>query len=94
MIPFTFGDDPLEAGEPISIQCMIPAGDLPLNISWTFNGESVAKHNDIRTTANGKRASAISIDVVSEKNIGNYTCWGENRAGKTSHTASLLVNGW
>lgn len=92
MHPFTFGDEPYEKGQSVSTQCSVTSGDLPINITWLFNNEPL-KNSDVTVSAIGRRASAISIDQVSWEHVGNYTCIGENRAGKSSFTAQLFVNG-
>jgi len=35
--PFSFGDEPLNRGEVASVNCVVPKGDLPLDIYWTLN---------------------------------------------------------
>lgn len=92
MLPFTFGEEPYEKGQSVSSQCSVSSGDLPIKISWLFNNDPL-NHPDITVSAIGRRASAISIDQVSWEHVGNYTCLGENRAGKASFTAHLFVNG-
>ena len=92
MLPFTFGDEPYEKGQSVSTQCSVSSGDLPINISWQFNNRPLT-NKDVNISPIGKRASAISIDQVSWEHVGNYTCVGENRAGRASFSAELFVNG-
>lgn len=94
MMAFTFGDDPLEAKQSTTVQCSITVGDLPLSIEWLFNDKPVTSLDDIIIAKISKRASALSIESVMEKHVGNYTCVGRNAGGNASHTAQLLVNGW
>lgn len=93
MKPFSFGDDPLEAGQSASVQCAISDGDLPINITWSFNGELLESTDDISIAMIGRKSSGINIDIVSHKHAGNYTCTGVNAAGNSSFTAVLNVNG-
>lgn len=93
MKPFSFGDDPLEEGQSASVQCSISEGDLPLNISWTFNSEPLESKDDVTISAIGRRASSLNIEDVSHKHAGNYTCIGNNLGGVSSFTAVLNVNG-
>ncbi|XP_014244427.1 Down syndrome cell adhesion molecule-like protein Dscam2 isoform X3 [Cimex lectularius] len=91
ILPFNFGDEPFAEGEGVSMQCMVSTGDLPINITWWFNDEPI-KFDDISIAPLGRRGSALSIDQVSWKHVGNYTCIGSNKAGNSTHTSELLVN--
>ena len=90
MMPFTFGDDPLESSQSTTVQCSITTGDFPLNIEWLFNGKPISDLEDIIVSKISKRAGALSIESVSAKHVGNYTCIGRNAAGNASYTACLL----
>lgn len=94
MMAFSFGEDPFEAGQSTSVQCMVSSGDLPLNIEWMFNdGLVTSDRQDLSTVKIGQRGMVLNIDSVSARHIGNYTCIGRNSAGSASFTAQLLVNG-
>lgn len=91
--PFDFGEDILNAGETVSLTCTVGKGDLPLNIYWQLNNQSLNTGNGILINRNGKRISMLSIENVLHEHIGNYTCIAENQAGRSSHSATLKVNG-
>lgn len=91
---FTFGDDPLNAGETASLTCLITKGDSPLEIVWMFNNEPVdPTQHDIVISETGKRTKQLTIDPVSARHAGEYTCIASNIAGSTSRSAQLIVNG-
>uniref|UniRef100_A0A8D8W495 Ig-like domain-containing protein n=1 Tax=Cacopsylla melanoneura TaxID=428564 RepID=A0A8D8W495_9HEMI len=73
--------------------CMVPAGDLPLNISWLFNNITLnpARHSVAISQTN--RVSTLTIDAVTYEHSGNYTCVASNAAGVSSHSDILKVNG-
>lgn len=91
--PFTFGNDPYEAGQFISLSCSVTQGDIPLNISWLFNNKILNSSNEITITKAGKRTSTLLIESVSGRHAGIFSCIGENDAGKDIHSSELLVNG-
>lgn len=93
IMPFTFGDDPLHAGQSATLQCTVSEGDLPLNIFWTFNSEPISSHMEISTAKIGRRVNVLTVESVAGHHAGNYTCRGENSAGIASYTAQLAVNG-
>jgi len=68
-------------------------GDLPVNITWTLNNQPFEDYLEILTTKRGKRINELTIEAVSAKHVGNYSCVAENRAGVVNHTAELKVNG-
>lgn len=91
--PFDFGHEPLNYGEPASVQCTILDGDLPINVEWTLNNRSVQEMHDISIVKLGKRVTALTIDSVAGHHRGNYTCRAINRAGTFEQSATLFVNG-
>lgn len=91
--PFAFEDSPINAGEYTTIQCAVPNGDLPINVEWKFNGNSLKQYSEITISKAGRRGSLLTIESVSHNLAGNYTCIASNKAGSYQHTAELLVNG-
>lgn len=91
--PFEIAEDAVNWGDSVSAVCTIVKGDSPVDIYWAINGEPVGEnYRDVSITTN-KRNSLLSIDSVSARHAGEYTCTASNRAGATSHTAVLVVNG-
>lgn len=72
---------------------MVSTGDLPLNISWTFNGKSLDDLAGLTIATTSARVSALTIDSVTHKHAGNYTCFAANRASTSTYHAILNVNG-
>lgn len=65
-----------------------------MDVIWLFNGEDIRLHNpDVEINSITKHMSAISIESVTARNAGEYTCVAINRAGNVSHSAVLTVNG-
>lgn len=91
--PFAFEDNPVHEGHFIQINCLVSDGDLPIDITWNLNSVDVKEFNGISATPIGKRSSMLTIESVTYSNAGNYTCIAKNRAGESTHLASLLVNG-
>lgn len=88
--PFSFSEESMSFGEFVNLQCTIAGGDLPVKITWTLNEKPFEDYLEIITT---KRISELTIESVSAKHTGNYSCIAENRAGRVNHTAELRVNG-
>lgn len=91
---FTFGEGPSNAGDIISVQCVVSKGDLPLEIEWMFNGRPVLQdQKDLIVSNSGKRLKMLTIESVVARHAGEYTCVASNEAGSSSRSAVLDVNG-
>lgn len=93
ILQFSFGDDPLNSGEMLSVSCTIVKGDFPVKLMWTFDDIPIdSSRPDVNIVTN-KRVSFLSIDSVAARHAGRYKCTATNAAGSDSHTAVLSVNG-
>ncbi|KMQ94334.1 down syndrome cell adhesion molecule-like protein 1 protein [Lasius niger] len=93
ILQFSFGDDPLNSGEMLSVSCTIVKGDFPVKLTWTFDDMPIdSSRPDVNIVIN-KRVNFLSIDSVAARHAGRYKCTATNAAGSDSHTAVLSVNG-
>ncbi|XP_026825579.1 Down syndrome cell adhesion molecule-like protein Dscam2 isoform X23 [Ooceraea biroi] len=92
ILQFSFGDDPLNSGEMLSVTCTIVKGDFPVKLTWTFDDIPIDSSRPDVTIVNNKRVSFLSIDSVAARHAGRYKCTATNAAGSDSHTAVLSVN--
>lgn len=93
ILPFDFGEESINAGDMVTAICSVNRGDFPLNITWFLNGKNVGTMESIQVFHTTKRTSQISIDSAQEEHSGEYSCVAHNRAGSSSYSANLLVNG-
>jgi hypothetical protein len=93
--PFEFGDEPANAGDTASVQCVMNKGDLPANFSWSFNGKKISHGNTmgIAIGSMSRKMSILNIDSTNGTHRGVYVCHVENMAGQVNHSATLEVNG-
>ncbi|KAJ2950045.1 hypothetical protein O0L34_g11384 [Tuta absoluta] len=91
ILPFSFGEKPVNFGEYLQAACTVNLGDLPITITWTFNEQPISQRNNNYIVTNSKRSSILIIESVDAKHAGTYTCAGENRAGRSTHSAELIV---
>lgn len=93
-MPFVIGEEPANWGDTITVTCTVLKGDHPIQIEWAHNGEPISRdHPDISIVNTSKRVSLLTIDAVTARHAGEYTCTASNVAGGTSYSASLAVNG-
>lgn len=92
--PFGFGD-PIYDGQSTQVTCFVSEGDLPLNLSWTYHGDTdnLPLRSGISINKMGSKVSVFYIDAASSYHAGNYTCIATNRAGRANFTATLNVHG-
>lgn len=91
--PFDFGEEPSNFGDSASVQCLVTSGDLPIDFKWLFNGKPVGEIAGITTAKMGKRNSVLTIDSVTDRHYGKFTCLATNSATTANFTAELIVNG-
>ena len=68
-------------------------GDPPITITWSAAGRDVSADPALSTAQLGGTASFLSIEAVSYRHEGEFTCTARNAAGARSYTAALKVNG-
>jgi hypothetical protein len=75
--------------------CIVGEGDLPIELSWSFRGDSETGMADlgISTTRVGPRSTVLQIDSVTAGHSGEYTCTAKNSVGSQSVSAHLEVLG-
>lgn len=93
IIPFSFGDDPIYSGHAAQVTCLVSEGDVPIEISWSFQGSELSSQMGISTTKVGRKASLLLIDPIMSGHRGNYTCTVKNPAGSANYSASLNIYG-
>lgn len=76
-----------------SVTCAVIKGDLPLEVSWMFNDHIIGSDQSDIVIDNGKRRKQLTIESVSARHAGEYTCVASNIAGSVSRTAILDING-
>lgn len=95
-MPFSV-DGELSVGDNAQLTCHVARGDMPINITWTFqsaDGRTVGSLPEpILLNRIGKKIFMLEIPSVTEYHRGSYTCIATNRAGVIEHTAKLMVNG-
>lgn len=72
---------------------MVVKGDAPVNITWMLNGRPVQNTQGVSVIKMAAKASGLTIESVASLHRGTFTCYAENAAGHTNHSAELVVNG-
>lgn len=92
ILPFSFGESSIFAGQSAQVTCFVSEGDPPLDITWTFQGQNPSQYG-VSTTRVGNKASMLVIDAASFQHQGDYSCMAKNPAGVTVYNTSLQVHG-
>ncbi|XP_053612861.1 cell adhesion molecule Dscam1 isoform X45 [Plodia interpunctella] len=90
--PFTFGEEPANAGDTVGVQCMVTKGDAPINITWYLNDNLISRMQGVSITRIGHKSSSLTIESVSFIHTGTYTCSASNSAGHANYSSELSVN--
>lgn len=91
--PFSFQDDPLLEGAFAHLSCVVYQGDLPITFQWLKDDQPISEDLPIKIRDIDDYSSILTIDKVSRKHSGKYTCVVRNEAAATQHSAQLVVNG-
>uniref|UniRef100_T1JA71 Down syndrome cell adhesion molecule-like protein Dscam2 n=1 Tax=Strigamia maritima TaxID=126957 RepID=T1JA71_STRMM len=92
IIPFNFIDDQFYMGMRAHITCAVSQGDLPIAFQWLKDGSEISPTLGVATRYYDQHANSLSIESVTSKHSGNYTCIAHNVAGTAMHSAQLLVH--
>ncbi|XP_024939099.1 Down syndrome cell adhesion molecule-like protein Dscam2 isoform X35 [Cephus cinctus] len=92
LLPFSFGEKPLNSGQVVTAPCAVVEGDQPLKLRWTLNGHAISPHSGVSILDLGGRGAILSIGSVQAAHAGTYTCIAENFAGRHELSADLIVN--
>ncbi|XP_047735804.1 Down syndrome cell adhesion molecule-like [Hyalella azteca] len=92
VLPLNFPSDRFVEGDFAQGNCMVHKGDLPIIISWLFNGQPVTISDEVQINAMGQRSSILTIDPVKGHHQGNYSCVAANPAGQMAVHMALAVN--
>lgn len=91
---FDFGDEPINMGETVGIQCIVNKGDLPIDIHWILNSVPITSgQNGITIMKMNQRTSSLNINSVDGIHRGLFKCFVSNAAGTAEHSAELRVIG-
>lgn len=90
--PFSL-NEPVYYGDNIQLNCHVSKGDKPIQLSWTFHGKELSTDMGMVTVKVGEDTSLLMVSSADLIHSGNYTCIALNRAGKTTYTTEILVNG-
>lgn len=93
ILPFSFGERPLNPDQVVTVPCGVTEGDRPILLAWTFNGAPILPHMGVNVVSLGERSSILSIGAVTASHAGNYSCSATNEAGFDAFSATLVVKG-
>lgn len=99
ILPFTFGEEEINLDETVTATCTITKGDLPMKVWWTIydsihqTPQNLTSNDGVVITRTSQKVSMLTIEAVKGKHGGNYTCFAQNKAGTSQHSAFLHING-
>lgn len=93
ILALSFGEDGVNAGDTVAVQCTVVKGDAPITMQWLFDGKELQAGDGIVITKAGQRVNMLSVEAVQARHSGEYTCTASNPAGADTQTAVLNVQG-
>ena len=97
IVPFKF-EEPIFAGQSAQVTCLVSEGDLPLNITWTYEGSSSRSISEMNISISsfGQKTSMLYIEFLDESHRGNYTCIAQSLSNLrlySHYSAELNIRG-
>jgi hypothetical protein len=92
ILPFKFEESAQNEGAFAQISCIVPTGDLPMRIVWQMNGADMSS-DGVSTLKLNSRSSVLTIDAVTYRHRGEYSCVASNSAGQERYSSVLIVKG-
>lgn len=83
----------------VTAVCTITKGDVPVHIWWTLTdpdlleSRNLSSSDGIIITRTTQKVNMLTIEAVKARHRGNYTCYAKNKAGVSSHSTFLHING-
>ena len=93
IVPFDFGETPVDTLDTASVTCVVSKGDTPIDIQWHFNNGKIHSNDGVMITKASQKTSILTIESARARHAGNYTCIARNKAGQTEHSSELHVIG-
>ncbi|XP_035788180.1 Down syndrome cell adhesion molecule-like protein Dscam2 isoform X36 [Anopheles albimanus] len=93
IMQFSFGEEILNTGDSVAVNCMVVKGDSPLEIRWYLNSVPISSENEgITVVKLSEKLSSLSINSIAQQHRGSYECRVKNRAGEATSNAELIIN--
>ena len=64
IIPFSFGEHPVNQGDSAQLMCAVTRGDRPLSITWSLKGDIIGSDPVLTTIMIGQQTSLLIIAAV------------------------------
>lgn len=70
-----------------------------MKVWWTIHdtnlqlSQNLTSNDGIVISRNSQKVSMLTIEAVKGRHGGNYTCFAQNKAGTSQHSAVLAING-
>uniref|UniRef100_A0A182QBV3 Down syndrome cell adhesion molecule n=1 Tax=Anopheles farauti TaxID=69004 RepID=A0A182QBV3_9DIPT len=93
IMQFSFGEEILNTGDSVAVNCMVVKGDSPLEIRWYLNNAPISSENEgIVVVKLSEKLSSLSINSIEPQHRGFYECRVKNKAGEATSKAELIIN--
>lgn len=94
VVPFSAPSN-LQQGDRTTLTCTVARGDSPLRLLWSKDGDpiSVESLSSVKILNFDEFNSMLTIESLSIKHIGNYSCSAVNLAGESVMGTRINVHG-
>ncbi|KAH7953305.1 hypothetical protein HPB49_007010 [Dermacentor silvarum] len=90
--PFLFMKD-VQEGMRTTVVCSVLSGESPMDIDWLKDGAPLSDiHPEAKITRLGDYASSLTMDNVTRRHSGNYSCKATSGIATANYTARMDVS--
>lgn len=93
LLPIHFGSTKFLEGDLAQASCVLKKGELPVNILWKLNHETLMSSNEVNILDVGGRTSILTINPVRSYHQGTYSCFVFNAIGSSEVQTTIEVTG-
>lgn len=81
------------AGQKLKLSCNLLSGSVPVNFSWSKDGQLIISANKVLIQSSAEDNSILTVDSIDVRDSGMYKCIAKNAVGSDVNEVKVIVKG-